>query len=140
MAEKRPVYKKEIVEIGQSKGMRFKLKSGAVFSFILPNGKEEKWESVHMSDKPMVLVAGLTDKKKLVLVRMFRFPVEDWTCELPGGSVEDGEDFPTAAKREFLEETGYAVADALQFQELCRNGTKLKISLGCRWLKKVRLK
>lgn len=116
MAEKRLEYATEVVEIGQ--GMRFKMKKAAVASFVLPSGKQGRWESLLVSSKQTVLLAGFTEAGKIILVRMFRFPVEDYTYELPGGNIEDGENASEAARREFLEETGYATDR--QFRELCR--------------------
>lgn len=52
-------------------------------------------------------VAMATDGR-LVMVRQFRFGTGYTTLETPGGMVDDGEDSETAARRELLEETGYA--------------------------------
>src|SRR3989344_9586279 len=115
MDAEKPEYTTEIVHVP---GMRFKAKRVAAHSFTLPSGKQGRWESVRMSDKPTVLLAGFTDGGKLVLVRLFRFPVGDFTYELPGGNIEPGENASEAARREFLEETGYTTDEP--FQELCR--------------------
>ncbi|OGZ11690.1 MAG: hypothetical protein A3D67_03325 [Candidatus Lloydbacteria bacterium RIFCSPHIGHO2_02_FULL_51_22] len=116
MDEKKPVYTTGIVEMP---GMRFKGKRVAVHSFTLPSGKQGRWESVQVSEKPTVLLAGFTKElHNLVLVRLFRFPVGDFTYELPGGNIEPGENAFEAARREFLEETGYATGRP--FYELCR--------------------
>ncbi|MBE3589508.1 MAG: NUDIX hydrolase [Firmicutes bacterium] len=57
--------------------------------------------------KDVVSVVALTERGTLLLVRQYRFPVDDWTIELPAGSVEPGETPEEAAERELLEETGH---------------------------------
>ena len=44
---------------------------------------------------------------KVLLVRQFRKPVEDWLLEAPAGGLEDGESAEACAQRELREETGY---------------------------------
>jgi len=50
---------------------------------------------------------GLTEDNQVVLVRQFRPGPNAILNELPGGYIEAGEDPITAARREFIEETGY---------------------------------
>lgn len=45
-------------------------------------------------------------KDKVVLIRQFRYPINDYIYEFPAGLVEPGEDMHEAAKREIYEETG----------------------------------
>lgn len=45
-------------------------------------------------------------KEKLVLIRQYRCPLDDYIYEFPAGLVDDGEDFKTAGVRELMEETG----------------------------------
>lgn len=45
-------------------------------------------------------------KDKVVLVRQFRYPINDYIYEFPAGLVEEGEDMFDAGVREIYEETG----------------------------------
>lgn len=63
------------------------------------DGKKEKLDAV-------AIVALHRDSMKLVLVRQYRVPVNDYVYEIPAGLVDDEEDLLTTAKRELFEETG----------------------------------
>jgi len=58
---------------------------------------------------PMII--PLLDDGRLVVLREWRYPIQDWTYCFPFGGVEAGEDALAAAKRELLEETGYSARD-----------------------------
>lgn len=47
------------------------------------------------------------DPEKLVILRQFRYPVNDYIYEVPAGLVDPGEDPLEAAARELKEETGF---------------------------------
>ena len=67
---------------------------------------EREFVSIHASD--WVNVVPLTTDGRLVLVRQFRYGINDFSLEVPGGVIEDGEDPVVAGLRELAEETGYA--------------------------------
>lgn len=46
------------------------------------------------------------NKDKVVLVRQYRVPINDYIYEFPAGLCEENEDCESAAKREMFEETG----------------------------------
>src|SRR5881296_1537349 len=75
-------------------------------SYVLPDGVEREFEIKLEADTAVVL--AVTDASEVVLVREFRPGVEELLLELPGGGVDTGEDPLEAARRELLEETGYA--------------------------------
>lgn len=62
-------------------------------------GKKEKIDAV-------AIVAINRDLRKLVLVKQYRVPVNDYLYELPAGLIDGDEDVFTAAQRELFEETG----------------------------------
>ena len=53
------------------------------------------------------VMMAMDDKKRILLVRQYRLPAENYMWELPAGKVDDGEKPIQAAKRELAEETGY---------------------------------
>lgn len=57
-----------------------------------------------------VLIYALAGEKndKVVLIRQYRYPIDDYIYEFPAGLVEEGEDYKKAAIREVFEETGLA--------------------------------
>ena len=69
-------------------------------------------EFVVMNPPDWVNVIALTPGGDLVLVRQFRFGIDGFSLEIPGGVMEAGEDPVTAAQRELREETGYSGARA----------------------------
>jgi ADP-ribose pyrophosphatase len=54
-----------------------------------------------------VNIIALTKDKQVVLIEQFRHGIGQTTLEIPGGMVDDGEDFELAARRELVEETGF---------------------------------
>jgi ADP-ribose pyrophosphatase len=63
-----------------------------------------------------VIIFALTPQEKVVLVRQYRYGIDEVIIELPAGSIDRGEDPLDCAKREFAEETGYT---ARRWEHLC---------------------
>jgi len=57
----------------------------------------------------VVIAAFHEESKKLVIVKQFRVPLNDYVYELPAGLVEGNEKVEIAAKRELKEETGLKI-------------------------------
>ena len=60
-----------------------------------------------MRPEGMAVYAVTEDGEKLVLVRQYRYPVNDYLYELPAGLIEPEETASEAACREMIEETGW---------------------------------
>ncbi|MDC7289086.1 NUDIX hydrolase [Blautia schinkii] len=50
------------------------------------------------------------NKDKVVLIRQYRYTLDDYIYEFPAGLVESGEDFHEGAARELYEETGLTLS------------------------------
>lgn len=59
-----------------------------------------------------VNVVAVTPDQQMVLVRQFRYGINEFSLEIPGGVIERGEEPVAAAVRELREETGYTGAPA----------------------------
>jgi 8-oxo-dGTP pyrophosphatase MutT (NUDIX family) len=55
-----------------------------------------------------VNVLALTPERHLVLVKQFRFGIDEFSLEIPGGMMEPGEEPVATGLRELREETGFA--------------------------------
>jgi ADP-ribose pyrophosphatase len=71
----------------------------------LPNKETMAWTYWESNDS--VMVVAVTNKGKLVFIRQHRYLVGEEVLEFPSGGINDEESQEEAARREFLEETGY---------------------------------
>lgn len=68
-----------------------------------------------------VNMVAVTENDELILVKQYRHGVKEFVLEIPGGVIDPGEDAITAARREMLEETGYAFDTATELASLYPN-------------------
>ncbi len=73
--------------------------------FEPPDGPAKDYWVVEAPD--WINIIPLTDDGRVVLVRQYRFGIEGFTLEIPGGMCEGAEPPLDAARRELREETGY---------------------------------
>ena len=82
--------------------------------------KEGHWEYAHRTNATgAAIIAAVTVDQKLLLVEQYRIPVHTRTIELPAGIIGDDpggadEAQAEAARRELIEETGFAAGKIQQ--------------------------
>ena len=64
---------------------------------------------------PQVRVVPLTPEGDFVLINEFKYPQNEFVLGFPAGTVEGGESFLEAAKRELGEETSYTAESFIDF-------------------------
>ncbi|WP_163195685.1 NUDIX hydrolase [Clostridium thermarum] len=62
-------------------------------------GKEEKMDAV-------IIAALHAESKKIICIRQFRVPLNDYVYELPAGLIDGNESMEVSVERELKEETG----------------------------------
>ncbi len=72
----------------------------------MPDGRVVQRDFIRYNGAAVIL--PILDDGSIVLIRNYRFAVEETLYELPAGRIEDGEDPAVGAARELTEETGYS--------------------------------
>ena len=78
----------------------------------LPNGRESTREFI--LHPGAVAVVPLLKDGRIVLVKQYRYPIQQALWEIPAGKLEYAEDPEACAKRELQEETGYVCKDLVK--------------------------
>ncbi len=69
----------------------------------LPDGNFAQREIVLHNECSAILAI---ENEKIIFVRQYRYPIKNYSLEIPAGIMEDGESPEDCAKRELEEETG----------------------------------
>ena len=62
----------------------------------------------------VIIAAYHKEKKKLVIIKQFRIPLNDYVYELPAGLIDPGDDAKSTIGRELMEETGLKIVDVIK--------------------------
>lgn len=86
----------------------------------LPNGRIN--DEYYLLEYPTwVNIVAITKDGEFVMIEQYRHGIDEVIIELCAGVVEKGEDTETAARRELLEETGYAGGEWRLLNVICQN-------------------
>lgn len=95
-------------------------------SYVAKTGEDRSWQMVTRQKQPkcvtgsyqqpdaVVIVPYHTVEKKMVLLREYRVPLDDYEYGFPAGLVDQGESVEQATRRELMEETGLTVSRFIQ--------------------------
>ena len=61
----------------------------------------------------VIIAAYHINEKKLVIIKQFRIPLNDYVYELTAGLIDPGEDAKSTIGRELMEETGLEIVDII---------------------------
>lgn len=85
-------------------------RGGGVFHYYFATrGEEGSLKCQTRDNRPegiMIYAVCRQDVSKIVLVKQYRYPINDFVYEMPAGLAETGENMELTAVREFKEETG----------------------------------
>lgn len=95
--------------------------------FIMPDGTTGAFQTFNQEGVHYAGVVALTHEHEVITALQFRPGPEKMMYEIPGGGVEENEDFQVAAVRELQEETGYVPGNVRElgvvYKDAYNNGT-----------------
>ncbi len=71
---------------------------------VLPDGRPGEYNVVQR--EPAIWVLPVTTDNQIVMIKSYRYTVDDWCWELPAGSVKPQQSLVDAARAELAEEVG----------------------------------
>jgi ADP-ribose pyrophosphatase len=95
-------------------------------NYVTKNGEDRSWKIASRQKQPkcvsghydrpdaVVIVPFHTAKNKMVIIREYRVPLNDYEYGFPAGLVDAGESVAQATRRELMEETGLTVSRLLK--------------------------
>jgi ADP-ribose pyrophosphatase len=96
-------------------------------------------ENYYVVELPVSACAlAITSDEKVLLIKQYRHPIGEVIYEIPGGFVDEDEDYETGLKRELAEETGYEFSSVEHLGRvtanpgLLNNYTELFLAVGGR--------
>ncbi len=75
--------------------------------FLVNPRNNQTVEVTVLETKDAANIFAITDNDQVIMIRQYRFGIEDYTLEFAGGFIEDKEASQAGAERELSEETGY---------------------------------
>ncbi len=75
----------------------------------LPSGRITKRIRVIHPDASAIV--PFTEEGKIILVKQYRYSIQEETLEIPAGKIDEGETAEECAYREMAEETGYTASN-----------------------------
>ncbi|MHA1977142.1 MAG: NUDIX hydrolase [Candidatus Hodarchaeales archaeon] len=75
----------------------------------LPSGRIT--ERIRVLHPDASAVIPILDDGRIILVKQFRYSIQEETLEIPAGKIDKGETAEECARRELEEETGYSAAN-----------------------------
>src|SRR4051812_35266749 len=112
MSNERPTTEHEI-KMSSRRGYDRALVHVRVDDVLLPTGRHSVREV--LEHPGAVAIVALTENDELILVRQWRYAVQEELLEIPAGTRDRGESTEETALRELKEETGY---EATEVREL----------------------
>ena len=107
--------------MGERTGMKFyekQVETETVFKGMIVNVRKDvaELQNGNRADREVVEhpggvgIVAITNDNKVLMVRQYRYPMEEEILEIPAGKLDGGEDPFECAVRELSEETGYTAA------------------------------